>query len=179
MVTTSVPSVVVVPSSVADGPSVGMPGRDDPSEGSGVGSSPASGDGLAEPRGVGSRMPPPSALGLTCVAGWPVPTVVGAKESSPPNTNRASAPRTPTMTTPATIRPIVLDPAGPEVRAGSGRRCRRGLGRLLGRSRRHATPPGFGELIVRRAWRLLERTEVPQTMQKFEPASRWFSHSGQ
>ncbi len=36
-----------------------------------------------------------------------------------------------------------------------------------------------GSFMARRAWWLLERTEVPHTMQKVELSSSRFSHSGQ
>ena len=64
-------------------------------------------------------------------------------------------------------------PAGSAVGSTGG--VLRGRGSLV----THAAPPVEGEPMCRRAWREVERTEVPHTMQNEELVSSMFSHSGQ
>ena len=76
-------------------------------------------------------------------------------------------------------RRLLLDRSLRLDRRRLGRRLRL-LGVLaLGRLLRHAAPPSAEVDMWRRAWRDVDRTDVPQAMQKLDPTSSMFSHSGQ
>ena len=132
-----------------------------------------------EPWGSSWVLPPPGWMMLSLSTG-------SGSKATP-----AIPPRAPTATVAAVIRPMTLSRLllkySPLSLTGGGRGCDRSGRGLLGRRGRlaHATPPAVGAdvgvpaPIAPRACLELERTEVPQTMQKAALTGSRFSHSGQ